>query len=154
MDSRNEQRYYIEGNTARKLNTAPQREVRPERERRQVNQTISRNSKRAKEFDLNYTLALVMATAFLFVSCIMMLTLQAGITEDRRQIAALESNLNELKDTNDETGKRLESSVDLTEVYDVAVNELGMVYPKNGQVISYKASNPDYVKQFGDIPAK
>lgn len=154
LDSRNEQRYYIEGNTARKLNTAPQRVVRPERERRQVNQNVNRNSKRAKEFDLSYTFALVAATAFLFVSCMLMLTLQAGITEDRRQIAALESNLNELKDTNDETGKRLESSVDLTEVYDVAINELGMVYPKNGQVISYKASNPDYVKQFGDVPEK
>lgn len=155
LDSRNEERrYYIEGNTARKLNTVPQREVRPETKKRPANQTISRNSKRAKAFDLNYTMALVVATAFLFASCIMMLSLQAGITEDRRQIAALESNLNELKDTNDETDKRLESSVDLTEVYDVAINELGMVYPKNGQVISYKASNPDYVKQFGDIPAE
>lgn len=156
MDSRNYQRgYYVEGNTARKLNTVPVREERPVRQREhKVNERISRNSRRAVAFDLRYTLALTVATVFLFVSCIHMLTIKADITEQKRQIAALESNLTELTDTNNETSKRLESSVDLTKVYDVATNELGMVYPKNGQVVSYEASNPDYVKQFKDVPAK
>ena len=27
-----------------------------------------------------------------------------------------------------------------------------MVYPGNDRVVSYKASNPDYVKQFKDVP--
>lgn len=153
MDSRNETtRYYIEGNTARKLNTVPERVERPVCEERRVNERISRNTRRARAFDLKYTVALVAATVFLFVSCINMLTLQADITEQRREIAALESNLANLTDTNNETGKRLESSVDLTKVYDTATKELGMVYPKNGQVVSYEASNPDYVKQFKDVP--
>ena len=81
-----------------------------------------------------------------------MLTLQADITEQRRQIATLESNLESLVDTNNETSKRLESSVDIREIYDTATKELGMVYPQNGQVVSYEASNPDYVKQFKDVP--
>ena len=62
--------------------------------------------------------------------------------------------MNDLKDTNDETSKRLESSVDLTKVYDFATTERGMVYPGNDQVVSYEASNPDYVKQFKDVPAE
>lgn len=147
--------YYVEGNTARRLETAPQRIERPEQQREHhTNKRISRNSKRARAFDLRYTVALVTATVFLFASCINMLDIQAEITEQRRQIAILESNLNELTDANDETSKRLESSVDLTEIYDVAVNELGMVYPETGQVVSYEASNPDYVKQFKDVPEK
>lgn len=158
LDSRNYQReYYIEGNTARKLSTAPQRVNRPERreqKERQVNERVRRNTNRAKAFDLKYTLALVTATVFLFASCISMLSLQADITEQKRQIAILESNLNEMTDTNNETSKRLESSVDLTKVYDVATKELGMVYPKTGQVISYEATNPDYVKQYKDVPEK
>lgn len=158
MDSRNYQRdYYIEGNTARKLSTVPQRVERPEHreeKERQVNERVKRNTSRAKAFDLKYTLALVTATVFLFVSCVSMLSLQADITEQKRQIAILESNLNEMTDTNNETDKRLESSVDLTKVYDVATKELGMVYPKTGQVISYEASNPDYVKQYKDVPEK
>jgi cell division protein FtsL len=158
VNSRNYQRdYYIEGNTARKLNAAPQRVERPERREQrehQVNERVRRNANRAMAFDMKYTMALVVATVFLFVSCVSMLSLQADIREQRRQIATLESNLNELTDTNDETSKRLESSVDLTEVYDVATKELGMVYPKTGQVISYEASNPDYVKQYKDVPEK
>lgn len=160
LDSRNEERYYyIEGNAARKLNTVPQREVRPERRQatqpeRKTNARIERNAKRAKAFDLRYTMALVVATVCLFGACVNMLFLQADITEQRRQIATLESNLNDLKDTNDETSKRLESSVDLTKVYDFATTELGMVYPGNDQVVSYEASNPDYVKQFKDVPAE
>lgn len=160
MDSRNEERYYyIEGNAARKLNTVPQREVRPERRpeaerERKTNERVAKNTRRARAFDLRYTAALVVATVFLFGACVNMLSLQAEITEQRRQIAMLESNLNDLKDTNDETGKRLDSSVDLTEVYDFATQELGMVYPGNDQVVSYKASNPDYVKQFKDVPTE
>lgn len=156
MDSRNEQRrYYIEGNTARQLNTVPQRIERPQsQEERKVNERVSRNSKRARAFDLKYTVCLMVATTFLFVSCVNMLTIQADITEQRRQIATLESTLNELTDTNNETSKRLESSVDLPKIYEVATTELGMVYPKTGQVVSYEASNPDYVKQFKDVPVE
>ena len=155
MNERNMDMYYIEGNAARKLNAVPEREVRPERKReRKVNERINKNVKRAKTFDLQYTLMLVGATVFLFVSCISMLTLKADVTEQRRQIAMLESNLNALTDSNNETYKRLESSVDLTKIYDVATKDLGMVYPGNGQVVSYEASNPDYVKQFKDIPTE
>lgn len=153
VDERNREYYYIEGNAARKLATVPVREERPERKKEhKVNEKIQKNAKRAKAFDLQYTIALVTATAFLFVSCISMLTLKANVTEQRRQIAMLESNLNALTDSNNETSKRLESSVDLTKIYDVATNDLGMVYPGTGQVVSYEASNPDYVKQFKDIP--
>lgn len=156
VNPRNEQRqYYIEGNTARQLNTAPQRIERPRhQEERRVNERVSRNSKRAKAFDLKYTVCLMIATTFLFVSCVNMLTIQADITEQRRQIATLESTLNALTDTNNETSKRLESSVDLPKIYEVATTELGMVYPKTGQVVSYEASNPDYVKQFKDVPVE
>lgn len=145
--------YYTEGNAARKLNTVPERVERPERQKeRQVNERIDRNRNRAKAFDLKYTIALTLATVFLFASCIDMLTMQANITEQRRQIAMLESNLNDLTDANNETSKRLESSVNLPKIYEVATSELGMVYPKNGQVRTYEASNPDYVKQFKDVP--
>ena len=155
VDERNRQYYYIEGNAARKLNEVPAIQERPERKKEhKVNQKIQKNAKRAKAFDLQYTIALMVATTILFVSCISMLTLQANVTEQRRQIANLERNLNALTDNNNETSKRLESSVNLTRIYYVAVNDLGMVYPGNGQVISYKASNPDYVKQFKDIPTE
>lgn len=154
VNPRNQQ-YYIEGNTARQLNTVPQRIERPEhKEERRVNERVERNQKRARAFDLKYTVCLMIATVFLFGSCVNMLAIQSDITEQRRQIALLEKNLNELTDNNNEMSKRLESSVDLTKIYEVATTELNMVYPKAGQVVSYEASNPDYVKQFKDVPVE
>ena len=151
----NEEMYYIEGNAVRKLNTAPEREVRPERKKeRQVNERIQKNARRSKAFDLSYTLVLLTATSVLFVFCISMLTLKADVMEQKREIASLEKSLNELADTNNETSKRLDSSVDLTKIYTIATNELGMVYAKNGQVVYYDATNPDYVKQFKDVPCE
>lgn len=154
VNERNRDMYYIEGNAARKLNTVPVREERPEREKEQERKVSKSIQRRARAFDLRYTAALLVATSFLFVSCISMLTLKANVIEQRRQIATLEKNLNALTDSNNETSKRLESTVDLTKIYYVATEELGMVYPKNGQVVSYHASNPDYVKQFKDVPAE
>ena len=159
LNSRVNEQYYTQGNTSRKLNVEPEiieRPVEERREERQVrrqkNKSISRNAERAKAFSPLYTCMLMVATIFLFGSCFYMLTVQATITEQRREIAMLESNLNSLTDNNNEMSKRIESSVDLTEIYNVATTELGMVYPKAGQVVSYEASNPDYVKQFKDVP--
>ena len=152
---KDEEMYYIEGNAVRKLNTAPEREVRPEKKKEhQVNERIQKNAKRSRAFDLSYTLVLIAATSVLFVACFTMLTLKTDVMEQKREIAALEKNLTELSDSNNETSKRLDSSVDLTKIYAVATKQLGMVYPKNGQVVSYEATNPDYVKQFKDIPTE
>ncbi len=156
LDSRfDEQQYYIQGNTVRKIDTLPEKNERPvesEVRKRQVNPRINKNANRARAFDLRYTVLLMVATVFLFGSCVNMLSIQATITEQRREIAMLESNLNELTDNNNETSKRLDSSVNLPQIYEIATTELGMVYPKAGQVLSYEASNPDYVKQFEDVP--
>ena len=171
MHSENEnRRYYTEGNTARKLNTVPKKVEQPKRrKKKQVNERISRNSRRARAFDLKYTMALVTAVTILFTACIYMLTIQADITTKRKQIAQLESDLNTLTDMNNEKSKRLEGSVDLTQVYKVATEELGMVYPKNAEGILtscrfsnlYDIKNMKYVKddrelvgieEYKDIP--
>ena len=54
------------------------------------------------------------------------------------------------EDTASEEKRNVMASLYL--IYDFATKELGMVYPGNDQVVSYKASNPDYVKQFKDVP--
>ena len=100
LDSRNYQRrYYVEGNTARKLDAVPQRIERPQRrqeQERKSNPRSNRNVRRALAFDLRYTLALLVATSFLFVSCVSMLSVQADITEQRRKITMLERNLTKI----------------------------------------------------------
>jgi len=42
---------------------------------------------------------------------------------------------------------RIESSIDLDEIKRVAIAELGMTYPKEGQIITYQAAGYDYVRK-------
>lgn len=68
---------------------------------------------------------------------------------------------NEVKKINSETKKRMAennnlenkiySSIDLTEIREKAIDELGMVYPYKNHVIKYQAVSGGYVRQFGEL---
>ena len=64
----------------------------------------------------------------------------------------MESTLNEMKLTNDENYDRIVSNVNLEEVKRIAIQELGMIYAKEGQVILFHGESSDYVRQTGEIP--
>ncbi len=54
--------------------------------------------------------------------------------------------------TNDENYSRITSSVNLEEVRRIAIQELGMRYAEEGQIITFNGEGSDYVRQTGDIP--
>ena len=76
---------------------------------------------------------------------------QSDIIISVRNIASLESELNNLKLSNDEDYARAASSVDLDEVRRVAIGELGMRYAKEGQIINVSGEGSDYVRQLAQI---
>ena len=57
-----------------------------------------------------------------------------------------------LKKENDDNYTRIMTSVDLDYIRDVAINELGMVYANEDQVILYDGGTKDYVRQSQDVP--
>ena len=69
-----------------------------------------------------------------------------------KNIAALEAQLSELRTENDDEYNRVTTSVDLEEVRDIAINELGMVYAGADQVVLYDSEGSDYMKQYAEIP--
>ena len=60
--------------------------------------------------------------------------------------------LEELRKENDDNYTRIMTAVDLDYIKDVAINELGMVYAGEDQVILYDGGTRDYVRQSGEIP--
>ena len=52
----------------------------------------------------------------------------------------------------DELELEINAGIDYEQIYNTAVNELGMVYPERDQVITYDAGVSEYVKQYHDIP--
>ncbi len=80
------------------------------------------------------------------------LQLQAELTGKIKNIASLEMQLENLRKENDDNYTRIMTSVDLDYIKEVAVNELGMVYANEDQVILYDGGTRDYVRQNEEIP--
>ena len=57
-----------------------------------------------------------------------------------------------MKLANDTKYDETMASVDLEKIKDIAINELGMVYAQEGQIINYNSQDGDYVRQYEDVP--
>lgn len=151
MASTRQNAYYVQGNTVRKLQ--PVRE-KPERPRKKVNNSVRKNRERAKHMSAGYVLFLSAALVSAGIILVYYIGLQSDITNSVRHIAALERQLNDIKVANEEDYTRISSSVDLEEIRRIAIQELGMQYAKEGQIISFASESSDYVKQLAEIPKK
>ncbi len=112
-----------------------------------------------KNYKLIKTLDMVRSGIFLTIAAVVLmgvityyLTLQSDITNSIKSISKAESTLNQLKLDNDENYSRITSNVNLEEVRTIAIQELGMRYAEEGQIISFNGEGSDYVRQTGSIP--
>ena len=138
---------YVYGNTARKLNVQRQFE---ESQRRTLSNEARKNREKAKHMSLGY-IAFLMAAFFVAgVVLIGYIQLNAEITTLTETIAAQEKQLNNLRIENTENLSRIESSIDLEEIKRVAIQELGMTYPQEGQIVAYEGVTYDYVRKVSD----
>lgn len=135
---------YVYDNTARKLELQRQLESP---QRRVLSPEVQVNRAKAKHMNFGYVLFLIAALATAAVILISYIRVQAEITTMTEYIAKQEKILNNLKISNDEMLTRIESRLDLEEVRKVAIGELGMTYPEEGQIISYEAVNYDYTRR-------
>ena len=123
-----------------------------ERPKKKVNNSIRKNRERAKHMSAGYVLFLGAALAACGMILVYYIGLQSDITNSVKNISRLESQLNDLKVANEENYSRISSSVDLEEIRRIAIQELGMQYAQEGQIISFVSENSDYVKQMAAIP--
>lgn len=142
---------YIDGNVVRHIQTDPQRE-RQQRARRSQAVNTRRNRQKALNMTMPYVMFLTAAAIATVFLCVQYLQLQALGTSYRGDIAALESTLSEAKLANDSAYEEAISSVSMEQIKEVAVNELGMVYADEGQVIVYSSQKEDYIRQYEEIP--
>lgn len=145
---------YVDGNVVRKIAPAREEEDRRERQERvrRHNETVRRNQENALRMDLPYLIMLTAATIIALFICCRYIHVQASITASMRNIEKQEKELEAIKSENDAVQTGINTDVDLDHIYDVAVNQLGMVYAGKGQVIKYKKKESEYVRQYEDIP--
>ena len=149
MAATRQNRYYVQGNTVRNLQ---QEQEITERPKKKDNNRIRKNRERAKHMSAGYVLFLGAALAACGMILVYYIGLQSDITNSVKNISRLESQLNALKVENEENYSRISSSVDLEEIRRIAIQELGMQYAQEGQIISFASESSDYVKQMAEIP--
>lgn len=151
--------YYVEGSTVRKIDTAPEREYVPERRRKAAPERQERRERRvnakvdrALAFDMRYTVFVVSSVLIMVCACLMMLYMESKINAQQRNINNMEAQLENIENDNAAYEMSLKNMYTLDDIYDVAANELGMVYAKKGQIVYYESANEDYVTQYQDVP--
>ena len=137
---------YVYGNTVRKVNepvrrNAPYHVHEPEKRRRK------------HHMSLGYLLFLSLAVVLMALTLSWYISLQSQITGSVKNIATLQSQLNTLKQENDEAYNRANGTIDLDEVKRIAIQEYGMTYATEGQIVTYSdGGGNDYVRQIAPIP--
>lgn len=133
---------YLYGSSAPKLEPTPQK-------RHTAPGVQTRQRVQAKPSPVNKPLLALTLVAFALIGVMMIqyISLNSEISVLTSSIASLESDLNSLRDDNDEYRSRIMSSVDLEKVREVAIMDLGMVYASENQIITYDSQIDDYVEQ-------
>lgn len=143
MEKRRRTGMYVYGNTARDLNIQRQLEEEP---RKKLSTEARKNRDKAHHMSLGYVMFLMTALGVCAIILINYVQLQSELTNKTREVASLERQLNMLKVDNDETYNRIISSIDLEEVRQIAIGELGMSYAGEGQIITYSSTGNDYMR--------
>lgn len=159
--------YYIDGNTVRRLEAAPdyrsvererkererqRREKEREAELRRKKRIARQNQEKAMRMSRGYVVFLTMAVIVAGVFAGAYIKLQSDVTTRMNHIASLETQIADLKADNDAAQKRINTSTDLDVIKDTAINQLGMTYANADQIIYYSVDNEDYMNQYSDIP--
>lgn len=139
---------YVQGTAVRKLETQFELE---EPKEKQLSHAARKNRDKAVYMNFGYVLFLTAMMLVAGVVLISYLQVQSDITTSVKKIATLESQLNHLKMENDEELSRIETSIDLDEIRRIAINELGMSYAKQGQIVTIPNEGSDYVRQMTEI---
>lgn len=160
--------YYIDGNTVRRQAPAPdysqteriekERKERLRREKeeelRRKKRAIRRRQERELRMSRSYVAFLTVAVAVFGVYACAYIRIQSDVTARMRKIASLESQIENLRADNDEALKRINTTLDLDGILNEALNEYGMTYAKESQLVYYSVGDEDYMNQYSEIPDK
>ena len=139
---------YIQGTSA----TAEYEQIQPRGQHQVRKARKAQHREERSLINLPYVLILSVAGIAAVFICCSYLRLQSSITTSLNNIERYETQLANMKNENDALESRINTSMNLDDVYRVATKELGMVYAHKDQIITYDKTESEYVRQYGDIP--
>ena len=138
---------YIDGNTARKLDR--QYDYRQKRRQQLKRKPSNREAEHIAMASMSWftTTLLIASVAVSLFFGYRYLQLVSSVDMHRRNADILSERLNSMIVENDALEKSIDYTIDLEHVYQVAVNELGMVPVNNENIIQYTKTESEYVLQ-------
>lgn len=131
--------YYTYGNTVRKVDVDRNRNIQQKSHKKPTKKAIAR-------MNLQEAILSIVMFGVLMVLLIQYIKLNADVNTLTYEISKKEKQLYELRKSNDEYLGRIESSIDLEKVREIAIMDLGMIYPAEGQIIYYESNVDDYIE--------
>ena len=157
--------YYTQGNVAYQVETMSampdyreKKRIHEQEEKNKEQRLQQREARLAQERILRankrYALFLTMGVIIFGLFAGAYIKIQSDITARLKTISKLESQIADLKAENDEAYKRINTVIDLDAIKNTAINELGMFYATQDQIVYYKVEDDDYMNQYIQIPTE
>ena len=83
--------------------------------------------------------------------CAIHLVSRSEVAQKTSKVSELRAELTELTKRNEALEAELNESIDYDAIKATAMNDYGMIYPEDGQILTYNADDEGYVKQYKDI---
>ena len=147
--------YIEEGNALREVEREfdyeeyrRKRQLEDERRLREKRRAKIARARRKKLQSVYAMMAIVFCVCF-FVGYIY---LQTKVNERTDNIAQLETQISALKADNGAAEARINTSANLANVRNTALNELGMVYAGSDKIVYYSMETSDSMNQYNKVP--
>lgn len=140
----NKKQKYIQGNV---LTKEELQEMMFHSSGKKKNPITQKNREKMKHMNPGYVLFLMGALFIMGYALLSYLDAYSELTNKINNISKLEYEYNLLKDENNENYYRIENSINLEQIKKIAIGELGMIYPREEQIIYYEPVEIDYMRK-------
>lgn len=142
---------YVYGNTVRK-EMQHQTSAAPQLQPKEVSNRVRENRNKALHMNRGYVVFLAVAAVVALFACVQYLQLQSEVTSRSKNITSMQQELANAKEANTTKYNAIVNSMNLEEIREKAMTDLGMVYATTDQVIEYDSPTNQMVRKYADIP--
>ena len=139
---------YVSGNVVRKEAITAPKQV----QQKEVSQRVRNNRNKAMHMNRGYVTFLAVAAIVTLFTCVQYLQLQSDITSRSKHITSLQQELSAAKEANTTKYNAIMNTMNLEQIRDKAMNEFGMVYADENQIVKYQSPTGKSVMQYATIP--
>ncbi len=140
---------YVHGTAAYRVKPQTQKASQKKKEKTVVKKKRHQKVKMSMDFGslVYFSFAVIISVC----ACVCYLQLRAEVTQNMQTLAQMKASLYDLEMDNNAMESTIMMSIDLDKIKDIAMNELGMMYPTPEQIITYEIEEDNYMDVYVNI---